>query len=310
MGFNPHTRTARAPFEVEAQAGVPGLSASYALTRNSTSGVALGPLGGRRRRKHLLAHGSRLGSRHYQDDGVSGEHPLPESEPPIRSFVGRRVMPSRAGVVGAGILLIALSPGVGWALIVFGGWLAALALQGRTRRSPEQTPDVPPLPGERLLVFGASGGGPSAAAAVFHCRAAAPERPRVGPRRPQRLRDVARPTAGTAKCTASTSAFDCSAQVNQRIGGHESLLLLAGWSGTNRRSSKTLAPIRRYDHSGARKPVGGGVRMGRRGSAPAASNASRRLTALRSAPPWLRCSRAARGRSRRRKPRPRARVGR
>jgi hypothetical protein len=42
-----------------------------------------------------------------------------------------------AVVVGAGMLLIGPSPGVGWALIVFGGWLATLTSGPATRPQSE-----------------------------------------------------------------------------------------------------------------------------------------------------------------------------
>jgi hypothetical protein len=45
-----------------------------------------------------------------------------------------------AVVVGAGILLIGPSPGVGWALIVFGGCLAILTSEPSTRRGGEADP--------------------------------------------------------------------------------------------------------------------------------------------------------------------------
>ena len=109
-------------------------SVMYALTRNSTSGVELKvhwEVGGGE--MHLLAHGSRLGSRPLSGHASAANIPTRvRTADPVLRRAARHAFP--AGVVGAGILLIALSPGVGWALIVFGGWLAALALQGRTRR--------------------------------------------------------------------------------------------------------------------------------------------------------------------------------
>jgi hypothetical protein len=40
-----------------------------------------------------------------------------------------------AAVVGAGIVLTGPSPGVGWTLIVFGGWLAAHTAEGSNPRA-------------------------------------------------------------------------------------------------------------------------------------------------------------------------------
>jgi hypothetical protein len=47
-----------------------------------------------------------------------------------------------AVVVGAGMLLIAPSPGVGWALIVFGGWLATFTSGPTTRPQGEASPST------------------------------------------------------------------------------------------------------------------------------------------------------------------------
>jgi hypothetical protein len=48
--------------------------------------------------------------------------------------------------VGAGMLLIGPSPGVGWALIVFGGWLATLTSGPRPGLEVRQTPARPGRP--------------------------------------------------------------------------------------------------------------------------------------------------------------------
>ena len=170
-------------------------SVVYVLTRNSTSGVELKAhweVGGGE--MHLLAHGSRLRSRPLSGHASAANIPYPSPN--------RRSGPSSGGA--------SCVPGRcrrrGYLADRAFAWrrLGADRLRRMARRPRLARPysakvrsrrrTSRPRPANVSSCSARADGGPSAAAAVFHCRAAAPERPRVGPRRPQRLRDVVRPT--------------------------------------------------------------------------------------------------------------------
>jgi hypothetical protein len=51
--------------------------------------------------------------------------------------------------IGAGILIIELSAGIGWGLIVAGMWFAALLAQRATRDHSKRTPSSIARPGDR-----------------------------------------------------------------------------------------------------------------------------------------------------------------